>query len=86
MIAALPAQSLDLSSIENMVISLISQGLMRDWLATFVKLTWLMKSGIGYRLETARNELPISVIQAQFDSMPDRVWVVLVTMGDSCLY
>ncbi|GFU65602.1 hypothetical protein TNCV_635251 [Trichonephila clavipes] len=41
---------------------------------------------VFHRLEATGNELPISVIQAQFDSIPNCVRAVLVASRGSSLY
>ena len=74
-----PARSPDLSPIEN-IWSWVAERLGRHRSpATTIDEVW-------HRLEAAWNDLPVSVIQAQFDSMPNRVRAVLAARGGSCVY
>lgn len=74
-----PARSPDLSPIEN-IWSWVAERLARHPSpANTVDEVW-------HRLEAAWNELPVSVVQAQFDSMPNRVRAVLAARGGSCFY
>ena len=59
-------------------------GLLRDWSCTPLQLIRLMKCGI--RLEAAWSELPVSVIQTQFNSMPNRVQAVSPARGGHIVY
>ena len=48
----------------------------------FLNIVW----HIGDELDAAWNELPVSVIQAQFNSMPNWVRTILTVKGGSCFY
>ena len=74
-----PARSPDLSPIEN-IWSWVVERLSRHHLpATTIDELW-------HRVEAEWNDEPVSVIQAQFDSMPSRITAVVASRGGNSVY